>query len=441
MTLIKHLIYVLVLGLVVLIFLGVPCLMSEIASREQSHGGVAMARADETGLAGQASLRYIFEKMKQMITARKSGVFGETASYMLTAAGNGTGGADATVSVGPSDSSGGPGFPISEDVLDSVILIKGSTGAGTGFIAKDKDTTYIYSNIHVLMGNSHIKFTDRQGKSYSPKGMEFALDRDLVRLTIAETPASPLTITEPKGMNIPVAVCGNAEGEGIVRVINGKMVGYGPQKIETDASFVKGHSGSPILTAEGGIVGIATYVRQANVDWVNTNTPFTVVRRFGYRIDNVPRWVKLSPKVFVTEAGKIQERLENLMNISDILDVWAVDPYWQELPRLDTVSRDIQAWVEDHNAWVKNNKGRLRTAKVSRSNADSISREFHTKLRKDVEQLKSELRRSLKYPKQQWHLDFFKEQWDDLTMLEQTLIKAVDYIYTVHTSYDPVRVN
>jgi len=290
------------------------------------------------------------------------------------------------------------------------------------------------------MGNKRMTFTDRQGKKYRPRAMEFAPDRDLVRLKVSVN-SSPLKIMAPKGENVPVSVCGNSEGEGIVRAINGKMIGFGPKKIETDALFVKGNSGSPILTEDGGVVGIATYVRQTNVDWVNTNTPFTVVRRFGYRIDNVPKWVKLTQRTFVAEAEKIRVRTERLMKISEVVGEWAVEPYWHELPMPENIAREVRAWVEDHNRWVKNNQGRFRTAKVTRSNAASISREFHQKLRKDADQLKAELKRSLKQKKQRWHLGFFKEQWKDLDKLEETLIKAVDYIFKAHTSYNPVRIN
>jgi hypothetical protein len=338
-----------------------------------------------------------------------------------------------------SDSGSGGHAGITEEMLNAVIVVKGRQGSGTGFLARDGSNVYIYSNIHVLMGNSGLTFTDRQGKKYKPLGMEFAPDRDLLRLPVA-VDTSPLEIITPRGVNVPVSVCGNSEGEGIVRAINGNMIGVGPKKIETDALFVKGNSGSPILTEDGGVVGIATYVRRTNVDWVNTNTPFTVVRRFGYRIDNVPRWLKISPRTFVEESKKVSLRAERLMTIAEIVSVWAVDPYWQELPQYENVTRDVRAWVDDHNRWVRNNKGRLRTAKVSMSNAASISREFHNKLRKDAEQLKSELKRSLKYKKQRWHLGFFEEQWNDLDSLEKTLIRAVDYILTEHTSYNPVQI-
>lgn len=421
-----------------------PYIMCEIAAHTECVRGEAAAECT-TGTEKDANmLKNVFcsiiDAVKQ--SSRRENLFRLQDFTVHTAAdSNMDAGEDDTpvITAKTAGSSGsGAHAGITEDMLNAVIVVKGRQGSGTGFLARDGSNVFIYSNIHVLMGNSGLTFTDRQGKKYRPLRMEFAPDRDLVRLPVA-IDTTPLEIITPKGVNVPVSVCGNSEGEGIVRAINGKMIGVGPKKIETDALFVKGNSGSPILTEDGGVVGIATYVRRTNVDWVNTNTPFTVVRRFGYRIDNVPRWLKLSPKTFITEADKVGKRAERLMNIAEVVGVWAVDPYWQELPQLENITRDVRAWVDDHNRWVRNNKGRLRTAKGTMSNAASISREFHNKLRKDAEQLKSELKRSLKYKQQRWHLGFFEEQWNDLDDLEKTLIRAVDYILTEHTSYNPVQ--
>jgi S1-C subfamily serine protease len=442
MTAFRHICSSVVIAFFTLGLLCTPYIMCEIAAHAERNGSASVTETDATGRTDGNAIKNVFCSIINAVkrSTHRDTLFRLQDFTVHTAADSGDG-KDTTPVISAKTTSGSGGeaqIGITEEMLNAVIVIKGREGSGTGFLARDASNVYIYSNIHVIMGNSGLTFTDRQGMKYKPLGMEFAPDRDLLRLPV-DVDNTPLKIITPRGVNVPVSVCGNAEGEGIVRAINGKMIGVGPKKIETDALFVKGNSGSPILTEDGGVVGIATYVRRTNVDWVNTNTPFTVVRRFGYRVDNVPRWLKLSPKTFVKESDKVRQRAERLMNIAEVVSVWAVDPYWQELPQPEKITRDVRAWVDDHNRWVRNNKGRLRTAKGTASNAASISREFHTKLRKDAEQLKNELKRSLKYGQQRWHLGFFEEQWNDLDSLEKTLIKAIDYILTEHTSYNPVQ--
>ncbi len=333
-----------------------------------------------------------------------------------------------------------PSFVISEASMRNIVTITGSRGAGTGFIATLDGSAYLFSNIHVLMGNANMRFLNNRGEVFQPVAMEAAADRDLVRLTLRAAPEHGLRIDTPGAVNVPVAVCGNAEGEDVMRSVGGKIVGVGPVKVETDAKFVRGHSGSPILTADGAVLGVATYVRRGNTDWVSTNTPFSVTRRFGYRVDNVKSWIKVDQRWFKTEAQFLRQREEKLQQLTQLLDIWADDPYWQPLPEEqgELFHRGMTDWVRAHNQRIAINQRRLNSARASQSKAAELSRDFHQQLRQDADVLKREMRVMWQGTPPRWHLAFFREYAADLDAWHATLLKAVDYLTTVHVSYDPV---
>jgi hypothetical protein len=339
--------------------------------------------------------------------------------------------------VAPVEAAEPPAVMLPEAVLDNIVVVRGNQGAGTGFIARDGSNTYLYSNIHVLMGNSGMTFANSRGTAFKPLSFEAARDRDLVRIRLASPPADALRIIEPRGLQQPVVVCGNAQGEDVVRQIGGLLLGIGPNKIEINAKFVKGHSGSPILTTNGAVIGIATYVRRANTDWVNTNTPFTITRRFGYRVDNVPAWVKVEPAWFVSEARQIQAREAQLETLTEMLGLWSRNPYWIEVPA-DDLPQGLPEWARTHNQWVADNKRRVRSARADSSKVRELTRDFHQKLKGEIDTLKMEIRKLKHAAPPRWHLGFFANYWASLDEWQAGLLKAIDKLQTVHTSYDPI---
>jgi hypothetical protein len=330
-----------------------------------------------------------------------------------------------------------PAVALPDAVLDQIVVVRGTQGSGTGFVARDGSNTYLYSNVHVLMGNRGMTFANSRGTRFQPLAFEAARDRDLVRITLAHPPADGLRIIEPRGVQQPVVVCGNAEGEEVMRQIGGRLVGIGPTKVEISAKFVKGHSGSPILATNGAVLGIATYVRRATTDWVTTNTPFTGTRRFGYRVDNVPGWVRVQPKRFADEAGLIQAREAQLAALTALLNLWLRNPCWIELPP-EALPQGLPDWVRAHNQWVGDNtRRRARAARVDNNKISEMNRDFHRELKAETEALKGEIRKLCYKPPPHWHLHFFANCWADLDEQQANLLKGLDMIQARHTAYDP----
>ena len=179
-------------------------------------------------------------------------------------------------------------------IKQAIVTIEGEDGVGTGFFCKlPNGKTAIITNSHVLWENSDVKYYDARGNEIPTTGLAFAKYRDLAFLYPSDQKQHPcLEIqadcsTMPSGS--PVCVFGNSHGEGVTTELYGAITGVGPKKIECSARFIRGNSGSPIVSMKTGkVIGVATYasLREPLEIEGGSNSRFGQVRRFGFRIDN-----------------------------------------------------------------------------------------------------------------------------------------------------------
>jgi len=332
---------------------------------------------------------------------------------------------------------------INDNRMDAVVIIKGARGAGTGFFARQNGKTYLFTNIHVLMGEEGVRFTDHAGKQYKPAKIEVASDRDIARLEMKNEPATILEIETPKNVECPVAVCGNPEGQDVLRSVSGKLKGIGPTKIETDATFVKGHSGSPILDNDGRVIGIASFIMSPNVNWMTTNTPFMEVRRFGYRLDTVPEWMPVDVKRFAAQGRFIDSRREQMEAFAEMLCVWFCSPFWMRLPTSDTFSPTFNSWIDVHNLQIDSYHRRLDQANEEGSYTalQDLSRQILSHFKRNVDELNSEANRLTMSPYETWAVPFFADEWNDLRAGSDALRKFIKSTSTFWSSADPVKIS
>ena len=172
---------------------------------------------------------------------------------------------------------------------NAIIIIKGSKGSGTGFLANFKDKKVVITNTHVIKDNKNFKFYTRSGREIKIKSLFFSKDRDISILETEDKQITPLQICPKVGelkTSTPVVVYGNSLGESVITEVKGTLQGTGPTEIESNAKFVEGNSGSPIIdTTTGKVIGVATRAT-CHYRWTTYNTKFQV-RRFGTRIDNI----------------------------------------------------------------------------------------------------------------------------------------------------------
>lgn len=199
----------------------------------------------------------------------------------------------------------------------ALIIVEGQKGAGSGFLCTQGGHTFAVTNAHVLSENPGFKLTTLDGSLLKITASSIAVGSDMIKLEVANTPKSfeiMANINDGVKINDPVVVLGNAEGARVVKPVEGKVVGIGPDLIEVDAPFVPGNSGSPIIhVPTGKVLGVATYLIERKVDSGNGGTVKTEVRRFGYRIDAVKAWEPINWPSFFAQSEQMG-KIESLSN-------------------------------------------------------------------------------------------------------------------------------
>lgn len=208
---------------------------------------------------------------------------------------------------------------------NSLILVKGSKGTGSGFLCNLNGGQWLFTNAHVLSDNPQPRFIPIGGTPLAPGSASLAVDRDICKMAMptGTNAIDAMTSVDSEAkIGDAIAVLGNAEGTGVIHPFDGHIVGLGPDLVEVDAPFVPGNSGSPIIhVASGKVIGIATYLLIKKVDESGTDKNVqTTIRRFGYRIDNVKTWEPVNWVRFYAQSAQAA-RIED--NSQQFLDLFA----------------------------------------------------------------------------------------------------------------------
>lgn len=164
-----------------------------------------------------------------------------------------------------------------EDVKDSVVLIMGSTGSGSGFVYDFNGTMIVITNNHVVTGNTGLSVTFSNGNGYaaSINGTDKYSDLAVVLVNAPLTEFKPLKIVTSSALTVgePVIAIGNpyelvgSMTTGIIsaldRTISEQQYTGGfaiANIIQTSAPINPGNSGGPLLDYKGNVVGITTAI-------------------------------------------------------------------------------------------------------------------------------------------------------------------------------------
>lgn len=198
-----------------------------------------------------------------------------------------------------------------EKSRNALVVIEGTNGRGSGFVCNMDGKPTALTNAHVLAGNPQPRFTTMDGTVLNLGEAFLGVDHDVCKIS---TPGAGLVLelmSEADGVpkiGDAIAVLGNSEGAGVIKPLEGRIVGMGPNLIEVDAPFVPGNSGSPIIHLESGkVIGIATYLIIRKVNETDPKGTESSVRRFGYRLDSVKNWEAVNWPRFYAQAAKAEE--------------------------------------------------------------------------------------------------------------------------------------
>ena len=191
---------------------------------------------------------------------------------------------------------------------DNFVIIHAGESKGSGFIIKESGKYYMYTNKHVMEGGSPLKAYLGNGERLRFDRFEisaFGYDLARCRITNPQIIGNDILSISSEEVNLGDDICiiGNSDGIDVQTFIQGEIVGIGVggRILETNAQFVHGNSGSPMINAKGEVVGIASFAVKLNDknDWLKANTRFSEARRFGIRIYNYDDWKRKDWNQFI----------------------------------------------------------------------------------------------------------------------------------------------
>jgi hypothetical protein len=205
---------------------------------------------------------------------------------------------------------------------DSLVLIKGSNGSGSGFVCKYRGQTCMITNVHVMAGVKMPAFTRLKGASIKISPSAAAVDHDIFCMEVPSDSNSleALDVLENKvSVGDEIVVLGNTWGDGVVLPLYGKVAAIGPNLVEVTAEFQPGNSGSPIIHRKTGkVIGVVSYLVHRELSLPNAKQMNDPVRRFGYRLDTVRQWQQIQWAQFEKEAGLSKRAEEMTHDLADL---------------------------------------------------------------------------------------------------------------------------
>lgn len=213
------------------------------------------------------------------------------------------------------------GQALSYEQMSGIVLIEGDGGTATGFMTKIRDVDFVVTNLHVLGGNKKISLKTLRGEDVPVLGIFGAAGSDIAIIRIAKGQGElklAEDVLKTSKIGDKVVVVGNRQGGGVATQTPGSIVGVGPTRIEVNANFEPGNSGSPIVNlTTGEVVGVASYAETRRLDVEETGAstaragrrneaPKVEKRWFGYRLDSIAKWEAIDLTKWNAQEGRIE---------------------------------------------------------------------------------------------------------------------------------------
>ena len=219
---------------------------------------------------------------------------------------------------------------LTQEQMEGIVLVEGEEGnTASGFMTKIRDVDFVVTNLHVLAQGGKFKIKNLRGEEIAVRGIFGALGSDIAIMRIDKTEGSlrlaPDVFRSVK-IGDRIVVVGNRLGGGVATQTVGQAVGVGPTRVEVNANFQPGNSGSPIVSVSNGeVLGVATYAstQKADVEPSSSGTASrkaTIEKRwFGYRLDSVQKWEPIDLARWRTQATRVDEFARTSYAIAGIL--------------------------------------------------------------------------------------------------------------------------
>lgn len=204
------------------------------------------------------------------------------------------------------------------DPKPTVLIVKNENGSGTAFKAKMDGDSYIVTNLHVIDGSSRNQIYDQEGKPIPiPQVIEIHKKKDLVRFKNKQE-IGDLEIEGEAQVDESVTAYGNSQGADVLTASKGKVLGIGPDSLEISCEIVPGNSGGPVVSKNGQLVGVASFLTFRENKW-EEKTRFAQVRRFALKLRENEEWWKIDYSTFLKESKTLSNMENTLEEIMDVV--------------------------------------------------------------------------------------------------------------------------
>ena len=236
----------------------------------------------------------------------------------------------------PAATANAGGQALSREQMAGIVLIEGDGSSGTGFMVKMKEVDFVVTNLHVLGNNKKLSLKTLSGEELQMLGVFGAVGRDIAIIRIAKGQGSLVLASDvfaSSQIGDKVVVVGNRLGGGVATQTEGSILGVGPVRVEVNANFEPGNSGSPIVNlSTKEVLGVATYAETHEVEVeasaprsgydVSARVPRKVEKRwFGYRLDSVPKWEAIDLSLWNAQDARIAKFRETTEALHAIIQL------------------------------------------------------------------------------------------------------------------------
>lgn len=237
---------------------------------------------------------------------------------------------------------------------DAIGLVTNEEGSGTGFLCEMDGVVFFFTNNRIIGSGKHLKIHTKDGTSLQPQLIEFAKDRDLVRISIVEQPRA-LEYTDEIRINEPVVVYSMSDDDSVTSKPGGRVKGVTHERIEMNAGFLTNDDGSPLINRHGKVIGMAThniYSPSREPDWLDKLTDFDKTRGFAIKLSSDIEWVPFHPEAITAINGQITSEESTMLQSIELLSLYS------NKPQILIISPDIEDlglkdWILAHNAISK----------------------------------------------------------------------------------------
>jgi S1-C subfamily serine protease len=197
----------------------------------------------------------------------------------------------------------------------------GGNSVGSGFIAKQGNSTYFYTNAHLVVGATSLSTVTTDGRRFNVPDLLEMSDEDeafdVVRFKLGGGGIPALDLAESSAelkvgdKVIAVGESGNGGGYASGPIVEDKVLALGAFWVDAGSSTSKGDTGGPLmLDGTSKVVGIVSHYANPmgyRGDVASPYNPLGGVRRVCLRPDQIKKWRTSSLTRLAQEPGILDQ--------------------------------------------------------------------------------------------------------------------------------------